>query len=128
VQRRPRRLGLQRGAGGGRAGARLSPPDDVAPGGLSAAVAPPCPSAPDARGAGLWAVSSDARRGPRRLPHGAWATAGGAPTSPGLADRVCAAWGGPSRAVSHCGQRLVCTGVIPRGGAPPPVRAGERAA
>jgi Putative transposase len=27
-----------------------------------------------------------------------------------------------------CGQRLVCTGVIPRGGAPPPVRAGERAA
>src|SRR4029434_4019016 len=27
-----------------------------------------------------------------------------------------------------CGQRLVCTGVIPRGGAPPLVRAGERAA
>jgi Putative transposase/Transposase zinc-binding domain len=27
-----------------------------------------------------------------------------------------------------CGQRLVCTGVIPRGGAPPPVQAGERAA
>ena len=27
-----------------------------------------------------------------------------------------------------CGQRLVCTGVIPRGGAPPPVRAGECAA
>jgi hypothetical protein len=27
-----------------------------------------------------------------------------------------------------CGQRLVCTDVIPRGGAPPPVRAGERAA
>ncbi|HSX83280.1 MAG TPA: transposase, partial [Candidatus Saccharimonadia bacterium] len=27
-----------------------------------------------------------------------------------------------------CGQQLVCTGVIPRGGAPPPVRAGERAA
>jgi len=27
-----------------------------------------------------------------------------------------------------CGQRLVCTGVIPRGGAPPPVRVGERAA
>jgi Putative transposase len=27
-----------------------------------------------------------------------------------------------------CGQRLVCTGVIPRGGAPPPVWAGERAA
>ena len=27
-----------------------------------------------------------------------------------------------------CGQRLVCTGVIPRGGAPPPVGAGERAA
>jgi putative transposase/transposase-like zinc-binding protein len=27
-----------------------------------------------------------------------------------------------------CGQFLVCTSVIPRGGAPPPVRAGERAA
>jgi len=27
-----------------------------------------------------------------------------------------------------CGQRLVCTSVIPRGGAPPPGRAGERAA
>jgi hypothetical protein len=27
-----------------------------------------------------------------------------------------------------CGQPLVCTGVIPRGGAPPLVRAGERAA
>jgi hypothetical protein len=27
-----------------------------------------------------------------------------------------------------CGQRLVCTGVIPRGGAPPPVGAGARAA
>jgi hypothetical protein len=27
-----------------------------------------------------------------------------------------------------CGQLLVCTGVIPRGGAPPPERAGERAA
>jgi len=27
-----------------------------------------------------------------------------------------------------CGQLLVCTGVIPRGGAPPPVGAGERAA
>ena len=26
-----------------------------------------------------------------------------------------------------CGQLLVCTGVIPRGGAPPPVQAGERA-
>jgi hypothetical protein len=29
---------------------------------------------------------------------------------------------------STCGQLLVCTGVIPRGGAPPDVRAGERAA
>ena len=27
-----------------------------------------------------------------------------------------------------CGQRLVCTGVIPRGGAPPSMLAGERAA
>src|SRR4029434_11306180 len=52
-------------------------------------------------GAGLGAIPSDAPRGPPRLPHGAWAPAGGAPTSPGLADRVCAAGGGPSRAVSH---------------------------
>ena len=80
-----------------------SPPaaDDVARGGLSAAVAPPCPGAPDARGAVLWPVSSDARRGPRRLPHGAWATADGDAGAPDLAAGVCPAWGGPSRAVSH---------------------------
>jgi Putative transposase/Transposase zinc-binding domain len=42
---------------------------------------------------------------------------------------VCAQRGDahPARCPT-CGQRLVCTGVIPRGGAPPPVRAGERAA
>ena len=42
---------------------------------------------------------------------------------------VCAQRGDahPERCPS-CGQRLVCTGVIPRGGAPPPGRAGERAA
>jgi len=42
---------------------------------------------------------------------------------------VCAARGEshPERCPT-CGQRLVCTGVIPRGGAPPPVRAGELAA
>ena len=73
----------------------------VASGRLSATVAPPCPSAPDARGAVLWALSSDARRGPRRLPQGAWATAGGDAGAPDLADGVCPAWGGPSRAVSR---------------------------
>jgi hypothetical protein len=50
------------------------------------------------------------------------------PVAADLADGVCLAWGGPSRAVSHLWQLLVCTGVIPRGGAPPPVLAGERAA
>jgi hypothetical protein len=42
---------------------------------------------------------------------------------------VCAQRGDahPERC-STCGQFLVCTGVIPRGGAPPPVRAGERVA
>jgi len=42
---------------------------------------------------------------------------------------VCASRGEahPERCPT-CGQRLVCTGVIPRGGAPPPVLAGERAA
>jgi Putative transposase/Transposase zinc-binding domain len=42
---------------------------------------------------------------------------------------VCAQWGDahPERCPT-CGQRLVCTSVIPRGGAPPPVRAEERAA
>ena len=52
---------------------------------------------PDARGAGLRAVPSKPRHGPRRLPHGgAWASA---PRSPDvrLADGVCPAWRGPSR-------------------------------
>ena len=42
---------------------------------------------------------------------------------------VCAQQGDahPERCPT-CGQRLVCTSVIPRGGAPPPVRAEERAA
>jgi hypothetical protein len=42
---------------------------------------------------------------------------------------VCASRGEvhPERCPT-CGQLLVCTGVIPRGGAPPPVLAGERAA
>jgi hypothetical protein len=42
---------------------------------------------------------------------------------------VCAARGEahPERCPT-CGQRLVCTSVIPRGGAPPPVLAGELAA
>jgi hypothetical protein len=42
---------------------------------------------------------------------------------------VCA-WRGeahPERCPT-CGQLLVCTGVIPRGGAPPSILAGERAA
>jgi hypothetical protein len=42
-----------------------------------------------------------ARHGPRRLPHGAWATARRGPPGSGLADGVCPAWGHPSRAVSH---------------------------
>jgi hypothetical protein len=34
----------------------------------------------------------------------------------------------PPERCPTCGQRLVCPSVIPRGGAPPPVRAEERAA
>ena len=75
--------------GGGRRGARLSPTEDVARGGLSATVAPPCPGAPEARRAVLRAGSSYARRGLDHLPHGVGPTAAGGPTSPGLADRVC---------------------------------------
>jgi putative transposase/transposase-like zinc-binding protein len=42
---------------------------------------------------------------------------------------VCAQRGeGHPERCPTCGQLLVCTGVIPRGGAPPPIRAGERAA
>ena len=40
------------------AGPASPPPDDVARGGLSAAVAPPCPGASDAGGAVVWAVPS----------------------------------------------------------------------
>jgi Putative transposase len=42
---------------------------------------------------------------------------------------VCAQRGdAPPERCPTCGQRLVCTSGIPRGGAPPPVRAAERAA
>ena len=42
---------------------------------------------------------------------------------------VCAQRGdAPPERCPTCGQRLVCTSVIPRGGAPPPVRAGALAA
>ena len=47
------------------------------------------------------AVSSDAHRGPGRLPHGTWASARRGPRESGLADAVCPAWEAPSRAVSH---------------------------
>src|SRR5882724_7096389 len=101
VRRRPRHLYLARAARGGRRGASLAPKDDVARGGLSATVAPPCPRAADARGAVVWAVPPDAGEGPRSLPYCARATAGGDAGAADLADGVCLAWGGPSRAVSH---------------------------
>ena len=47
------------------------------------------------------AVPAYTGRGSGRLPHDTWATTHGAPASAGLADGVCRAWGGPSRAVSH---------------------------
>ena len=77
----------------------------------------------------LWAVPSDARLRPwlsavRRSGNRRW-------RSPVPLDwqTVCAQRGEahPERCPT-CGQLLVCTGVIPRGGAPPPVLAGERAA
>jgi hypothetical protein len=89
-----------RAAGGDRGGARLVPTDAVARGGLFAAVAPPGPRAADARGAVVWAVPPDAGEGPRCLPPSAWATAGGDAGATDLADGVCPAWRGPSRAVS----------------------------
>ena len=69
----------------------------------------------------LRAVPSKPRRGPRRLPHGAWATAPGGPPVSGLADGVCAAWGGPSRAVSHLWPAARVHGRHPagRGSSPP---------
>src|SRR5262245_9721820 len=90
-----------RSRAGGRRGARLSPTDDVARGGLSATVAPPCPGGPDARSAVLRAVSSYARRGLDHLPHGGWTTADGGPTNLGLADRVCPTGRRASGTVSH---------------------------
>ena len=128
VRRRLRHLHLSCAAGGGRRGARLSPTEDVARGGLSATVAPPCPGAPEARRAVLRAGSSYARRGLDHLPHGVGTTAAGGPTSPGLADRVAQRGDAHPERCPPCGQRLVCTSVIPRGGAPPPVRAGALAA
>src|SRR5262245_12021184 len=99
--RRARHLHLSRTAGGGRRRAHLSPTDDVARGGLSPTVAPPCPGAADPRRPVVWAVSPHAGGGPRGLPRRAWATAGGDAGSADLADRMCLAWGSPSRAVSY---------------------------
>ena len=53
-------------------------------------------------------------------------TAGGAPTCPGLADRVCPTGRRASGTVSHLRSAPVCTGVIPRGGHPAPVGEGAR--
>src|SRR5499427_7406433 len=44
---------------------------------------------------------ADAGEGPRSLPYRAWASAGGDAGAADLADGVCPAWGGSSRAVSH---------------------------
>ena len=104
------------------------PTEDVARGGLSAAVAPPCPGAPEARRAVLRAGSSYARRGLDHLPHGVgpcrWR-----PRQP-WTGRPCVPNGAPRirNGVPPAGSGSVCTSVIPRGGAPPPVRAGALAA
>ena len=104
---------------GGRGGARLGPADNVARGGLSAAVAPPCPGAADARGAG--AMGCIIRRTPRALAVCRTAL-GQAPVEVPVSldwQTLCAQRGEahPERCPT-CGRRLVCTGVIPRGGAP----------
>ena len=120
VRRRLRHLHLSRAAGGGRRGARLSPTDDVARGGLSAAVAPPCPGASDAGRAVLWAVPSHATLRPwpsvvRSLANRRW--------------RRQQRWTG-KRCVRSVGRPILsgvppvasgscAPGVIPRGGAPP---------
>ena len=64
-------------------------------------MAAPCASAPDACRALRWVVSSSPRCRPGSLPRSAGATAGRGPCVSGRADGVCAAWRGPSRAVSH---------------------------
>ena len=91
-----------------------APADNFARGGLSPALAVACARTPDADRAVLWAVPCDADCGAGSVPRGARATAGGGPGGVGLADGVCPAWGGPSERCPTCGQRLVCTGVIPR--------------
>ena len=75
----------------------------------------------------LWAVPSQPRCGPRRLPHGAWASAPGGPPASGLADGVCAAWGGPSGAVSHLWPAARVYGCHPAGrGSSPHILGGVR--
>ena len=86
------------------------------------------PVPPDADSAVLWAIPCDADCGSGFVPRGARATAGGGPGGVGLADGVCPAWEAHPERCPTCGQRLVCTDVISRGGAPPLVLAGERAA
>jgi hypothetical protein len=106
-------------------GVRGSPPaaDDMASRRLSPAVVAACAGSPHAGGAVVWALPSGPRRGAGPLPRCTRATACGAPLD--LAwQTVCAQRGdAPPAQCPTCGQLLVCTGVIPRGGAPPPIRA-----
>jgi hypothetical protein len=87
------------------------PAADVIGGGLSPALGPAYPRAPDTGGAVLRPVPSDAGGGPGRLPRGARAATGGGPGAAGLADSVCAAGRGPSRAELH----LWAAPGVPRG-------------
>jgi len=83
------------------------------------------PSGP--RRAGSGGTSTRMLR-PGRWPGGARATAGGDASVSGLANGGLPGWRSPSGAVPHLRAAAGCTGVMPRGGAPPVLWAGERAA
>src|SRR5262249_9009790 len=112
-----------------RSGARLWAPSpvahDVIQHRLSPAVAAPCACPSEPGCALLWAVPSHPRGGAGALPGAVGAAARGYPGRARLADRLCPAGRGAPGTVSRLGQLLVCTGVLPPGGAPPPALAAQ---
>ena len=118
------RTRAQEYASGGSAWSRMT----LSRGGLSPAVAAACAGLPAPGGPLLWAVPSHLCCGVNALPGAVRPAARSRAGHPRLADSLCPAGRRAPERCPACGQRLVCTGVIPRGGAPPPALSGAHAA
>jgi hypothetical protein len=115
-------------AAGARASIALRQRMTLASGEVSPTVVAACASPTDADGSLLWAVPA--------YPHGGFGVLPGAGGPAPVVVPVVLAWqtACAQRGDAHpercpaCGQLLGCTGIMPRGGAPPPALARERAA